>query len=295
MFQKLAGTVVLIVAAVLVLPAAAQNAEKKPAAQKTVSVSMETVVANVNGYAITMGDMVAAKSDLPAPYNQSPMQELFEPLLQEMIERRLIAGAAEDAKLAEDPGVVRRLRETRARILQEEFLRRAVEPAMTEDKLKARHEAMSKEGGEDEVHARHILVATKQEADANVAELEKGADFAELAKTKSTGPSSSKGGDLGYFKKSAMVPEFADVAFSLKPGEVSEPVKTQFGWHVIKLDDRRKSPPPPLESKINEIRQAIVTEEVRKIVMKLSETADIKVFNFDGSPRETPAIGNLKK
>lgn len=295
MFHQIAGAVALTVAVAVVAPAGAQTADKKAPESKADNVSMDTVVANVNGEAISMGDMMAAKNDLPAPYNQAAMKDLYEPLLKEMIERRLIAAAADKAELTKDPTIARRLKETRARILQEEFLRRRVEPALSDEKLRARYQATAQSGGEEEVHARHILVESKKDADAVIAELEKGGKFEELAKTKSTGPSGSKGGDLGFFKKSAMVPEFADVAFSLKAGEVSEPVKTQFGWHVIKLEARRKAPPPPFESKVKELRQAVVAEEVRKLIGELSKDADIKTFNPDGSPRKTPEIGNLSK
>lgn len=295
MFHRIAGAFALSVAATLVIPAAAQTTAKKAPEGRSSQIDMETIVAKVNGKPITMGDMVAAKNDLPEPYNDTPMQKLYEPLLREMIERRLIAAAAEEAKLFEDPAVARRLKETRARILQDEYLRRAVRPALSEDKLKVRYEATAKSGGEDEVHARHILVATKKDADAVVAALEKGADFIELAKRKSTGPSGSKGGDLGFFKKSAMVPAFADVAFSLKAGEVSEPVKTQFGWHVIKLEERRKSPPPPFSEKIEELRKIVMSEVVSKILAELSAGAEIETFNLVGSPSEASKTGTPSK
>jgi peptidyl-prolyl cis-trans isomerase C len=294
MFQIFTGAVALTVAVAVVSPAIAQKTDDKAPAAQSAQIDAKTVVANVNGHPITMGEMMAVQRNLPSPYNQAPIEELYEHLLKEMIERQLLVSAAEDAKLAEEPAVANRLQQTRAGILQEEFLRRAIGPALSEEKLRARYEALGQEGGEEEVRARHILVSTKPEADAIVAELDKGADFAELAKKKSTGPSGGKGGDLGYFKKGAMVPEFAEMAFSLKPGEVSEPVKTQFGWHVIKVEDRRKSPPPPFEAKVNEIRQAVVREEVQKVILVLAKEADIKAFNVDGSPRETPVIGNLE-
>lgn len=294
MFHHFAGAVALTAAFAVVLPANAQTATKKPAESTQVTVSMDTVVAKVNGETISMGDMVAARNDLPKPYNQAPMKELYEPLLKEMIERRLIASAAEKAGLAKEPAIARRLKETQARILQEEFLRRRIEPALSDEKLRARYQATAQSGGEEEVHARHILVESKKDADAVIAELEKGAKFEALAKAKSTGPSGSNGGDLGFFKKAAMVPEFADVAFSLKAGEVSEPVKTQFGWHVIKLEARRKAPPPAFESKVKELRQAVVAEEVRKLVGELVKGAKIETFNPDGSPGKTPELGNLK-
>ncbi|HZD24664.1 MAG TPA: peptidylprolyl isomerase, partial [Alphaproteobacteria bacterium] len=115
--------------------------------------------------------------------------------------------------------------------------------------------------------------------------------FAELAKSESTGPSGKQGGDLGFFKRGDMVPEFSDVAFSLKPGEVSQPVQTQFGWHVIKVEERRKAPPPSFAEREGALRNEAVQEVVVSTLKKLAAGAKITAYNPDGSERAMPEIG----
>ena len=138
---------------------------------------------------------------------------------------------------------------------------------------------------EEEVHARHILVATEDEAKALIAEIKKGAAFDKLAKEKSTDKASgAEGGDLGWFKKTDMVKEFADAAFDLKKGELTEtPVKTQFGYHVIKVEDRRKAPPPAFEEMADQLREEMAREAVTAQLDQLRSGAKIEKFNIDGS------------
>src|ERR1700733_12591710 len=134
------------------------------------------------------------------------------------------------------------------KVLMEALLKRTGESAMTDEAMhKVYDEAVKQMANEQEVHARHILVTTEDEAKAVAAALKKGADFAALAKDKSKDPSAADGGDLGYFTKDQMVPEFADVAFKLDKGQISDPVHTQFGWHVIKVEDKRTKPTPTFD------------------------------------------------
>jgi peptidyl-prolyl cis-trans isomerase C len=138
----------------------------------------------------------------------------------------------------------------------------------------------------EEVHARHILVGSEAEARDIIKQLDAGADFAELAKAKSTDPSAkTNGGDLGYFRRDAMVPEFAEAAFTIKPGTIDqEPVKTQFGWHVIKVEDRRQTVPPFAE-KEPELREQVAREIVTALVASARSGAKIERFNLDGTPK----------
>ena len=149
---------------------------------------------------------------------------------------------------------------------------------------------------EEEVHARHILVSTEDEAKALIAELKKGAAFDKLAKEKSTDKASgAEGGDLGWFKKSDMVKEFADAAFGLKKGELSEtPIKTQFGYHIIQIDDRRTAPPPALEELSDQIREELAREAVAAQLDKLRAGAKIEKFNMDGSKAEAAPAAPAK-
>ena len=141
----------------------------------------------------------------------------------------------------------------------------------------------------EEVHARHILVATEDEAKAVAEEIAAGADFAETAKARSTGPSGPRGGDLGWFAKGAMVPEFADAAFALKPGEVSAPVQTQFGWHVIKLEDRRVKPAPTFEEMREELTQQLQTKAAEAAVLAARESAEVE------RPENAPAASAIRR
>ena len=151
----------------------------------------------------------------------------------------------------------------------------------------------SKENLEEEVRAHHILLADEDAAKRLIADLKGGADFEALAKQHSTDPSAKEGGgDLGFFKRADMLPEFADAAWALKPGEVSQaPVKTRFGWHVIKLDERRQSPPPPFEQVRDELRQTMIQDGVRKVLEQAKTGVSIERFNPDGTPQApAPAV-----
>jgi len=141
----------------------------------------------------------------------------------------------------------------------------------------------------EEVHARHILVANEDAAKKIIADLKKGGDFAALAKQHSTDPGAQNGGDLGFFKKDDMVPAFAEAAFALKPGEISAtPVKTQFGYHVIKVEERRAAPPPSFEEAKEELRQRVIQEAVSKVSDAALAGAKVERMNLDGTaPRPT--------
>ena len=149
--------------------------------------------------------------------------------------------------------------------------------ATTDEAMKKVYEDASKQiTGEQEVHARHILVETEDEAKAVKAELEKGADFAELAKKKSKDPGASDGGDLGFFTKDQMVPEFSAVAFALEPGKISDPVKTQFGWHIIKVEEKRNRKAPDFDQVKGQIETYVTRKAQADYVAKLRETAKVE-------------------
>jgi peptidyl-prolyl cis-trans isomerase C len=149
--------------------------------------------------------------------------------------------------------------------------------ATTDDAMKKVYEQASKEiTGEEEVHARHILVETEDDAKAVEEELKKGADFAELAKKKSKDPGASDGGDLGFFTKDQMVPEFSSVAFSLEPGKISDPVKSQFGWHVIKVEEKRKRKAPEFDQVKSQIETYVTRKAQADYVGKLRDSAKIE-------------------
>jgi peptidyl-prolyl cis-trans isomerase C len=149
--------------------------------------------------------------------------------------------------------------------------------ATTDEAMKKVYEDAAKQiTGEQEVRARHILVETEDEAKAVKAELDKGADFAELAKKKSKDPGASDGGDLGFFTKDQMVPEFSAVAFALEPGKISDPVKSQFGWHIIKVEEKRNRKPPEFDQVKSQIEAYVTRKAQADYVAKLREGAKIE-------------------
>ncbi|MDA1100637.1 MAG: peptidylprolyl isomerase [Proteobacteria bacterium] len=254
--------------------------------------SDDRVVAVVKGSKILFRDVRLAQENLPQQYSGTPLAQIYKPLVQQLVERRLVLLAAEAENLAEKEDVASRIAQARDRILEQAYILDKVAAVATEEALQARYEAdkaMNK--GPDEVRASHILVETEAEADAIVAELQKGGDFAAVAKEKSKGPSGAQGGDLGYFAKDKMVPEFANAAFALKTGEISAPVKTGFGWHVIKVVDRRQGEGASFAERAPALRQAMAQTVVAEILTTLTKGADIQIFELDGSPGKLPAVG----
>ena len=239
----------------------------------------EEIVAKVNGAPINRAELGYFANELGDRLNRVPAKNRDKILIEQMIARQLIAQAAVKQNLDKTQEFKTRQEYYRLRALQEVYLNQVIEAKITEDTLKKTYrEGLAKIKPEMEVHARHILVKTEKEAKAISKELEDGADFVELAKKKSIGPSNVKGGDLGYFGKGQMVPAFADVAFALKAGEVSKPVKTRFGWHVIKVEDIRKKAPPTFKDIRESMRLALLRNQAIDTVKKLRETAKIEII-----------------
>jgi peptidyl-prolyl cis-trans isomerase C len=246
------------------------------------------VVATVDGAPVHRAEVEAAARALPDQMRQMPMQMLYGVLLDRVIDFRLLANEAERQKVGDDPAVGPALAEARAAVLREFLIQRTIEEGLTEEKLRARYEAKKAEEGfvREEVHARHILVPTEDEAKAVIEELQGGADFSEVAQARSTGPSGPAGGDLGFISREQVVPEFAEAAFALNAGETSqEPVQTQFGWHVIDVLERRNVE-PTYDETAPQLRQELAREIVTALVEDLRGDAEIERFNMDGSPME---------
>ncbi|MEZ5930609.1 MAG: peptidylprolyl isomerase [Alphaproteobacteria bacterium] len=254
------------------------------------STAGDAIVATVDDQEIHRSDVEAVMRTLPDQMRQAPIEQIYPMLLDRVIDFKLLEFEAEKSDLADDPDVQPALAQARAAVLRDAMLRRKVEEGSTDEALKARYEEMKKADGfaYEEVHARHILLASEDDAKAVITELEGGADFETLAKEKSTGPSGPQGGDLGYFRKGQMVPEFGDAAFAMEIGSTSsEPVQTQFGFHVIKVEDKRKVEPSFEESE-PQIRQDVAREIVTALVEDLRDGVSIKRFNLDGSPMAAP-------
>ncbi|WP_339849519.1 peptidylprolyl isomerase [uncultured Nisaea sp.] len=284
---------VLALGMTLALPAAAQTTsatpETKPAAQAAIDPAT-TVVATVDGEKIYLSEILLQIQQLPQQYQQAPMEQIYPPMLDRVIDSRLIAKAAREAGIQDRADVKERVEQAESGIISEVYMTEKVKETVGEDALRKRYEESIKDSAEqgEEVKARHILVASEEDAKAIIEELKKGADFAKLAAEKSTGPSGTSGGDLGYFTADAMVPEFSEAAFALKPGEITEaPVQTQFGWHVIKVEDRRAVQPPSFEQMQPQLAQEMTREILTKAIEELRAGVDIKRYGPDGSALQT--------
>jgi peptidyl-prolyl cis-trans isomerase C len=260
---------------------------QKPDARVSNAVPPENaVVARVDGAELHVSDVEAAQQSLPPQAQKLPLDQIYPILLDRMVDGLLITHAGRNEHLDQDPALQRRLKRYEDRLVQEAYLSRAIKNAETEDRLKARYATFVKDKtDQDEVHARHILVKTEAEAKSIISELDKGADFATLAKQHSTDPGAGSGGDLGYFGRSNMVKEFADAAFALPAGQYTKtPVKTEFGWHVIKVEDHRAAKPPSFEEARQEVSQLVAQDVVEAKLKELRSAAKIETFGLDGKP-----------
>jgi peptidyl-prolyl cis-trans isomerase C len=266
----------LALVAALTVPAAALRAQDSDA-----------VIARVNGVDIRQSDVALAQEEVGGnvPAQMTPDQKR-EYLITYLADVVVLAQAAEQQHLGDQPDVKREVAFERNKVLMEALLRNAGKAAQTDDAMhKVYDEAVKKMAPEEEVHARHILVATEDEAKAIEAQLKGGADFATLAKEKSKDPSgASNGGDLGYFTKDQMVPEFADAAFKLDKGQISEPVHTQFGWHIIKVEDKRIKPTPTFDEVKGQIENYVAHRAQAQLVDNLRKSAKIERLDQPPSP-----------
>ncbi|MBM3531003.1 MAG: peptidylprolyl isomerase [Alphaproteobacteria bacterium] len=255
-------------AAVLLLPAGGTPALSQA----------DPVVAKVNGAEIRQSDIDLAEEDLGQQAQQMTAEAKREYLVGYVADIMLAAKMAEGKKVTDQREFKQRLAFIRNKLMMELMLQAEGKAAATDQAMrKVYDEAITQMAAEMEVRARHILVATEAEAKAVLAELKKGTDFAELAKLKSKDPgAAAEGGDLGYFAKDQMVPEFADAAFKLEKGQLSEPVKSQFGWHVIRVEDKRKKPAPEFEKVKEQLETFVARRAQAEIVAKLREGAKIE-------------------
>lgn len=281
----LAGSLLLTVAA----PALAQN-PAGPAPQLVpappAASDPKTVVARVGAQTITAGDVAAAYADLPPEYQRVPFGTLYPQLLDQLVNRKLMLQAGMAQKLNEDAAVRAQVREFEDFAVQRAYLDRYIDSAVTEAMLRKEYAAtVGAEKGKDEVKASHILLQSEDDAKAVIKQLAGGADFAKLAREKSTGPSASNGGDLGYFGREQMVAPFAEAAFAMKDGETSAaPVKTQFGWHVIKVTGRRTPPPPAFEEVRDDLHDRLTRDALAAHIAELRKATPVETFNPDGTP-----------
>ena len=254
-------------AAAMLLAAAPARAQDDP------------LIAKIDGVEIRQSDLAMAEEDLgqniPPQIQGDAKKDYLVAYLTDLI---LVAKAGEAKKVPDTKDFKARLAYTRNKLLMESVLQSEAKAAVTPDATKKVYdEAVKQMSDEQEVRARHILVPSEDEAKTILAELKKGTDFAELAKQKSKDPgAAAEGGDLGYFTKEQMVPEFAEVAFKLDKGQLSDPVKSQFGWHIIKVEDKRKKPAPDFAQVKDQVETYVQRKAQADFITKLREGAKVE-------------------
>ncbi|NDW46473.1 peptidylprolyl isomerase [Ruegeria sp. PrR005] len=239
-----------------------------------------TVVARVNGEEITLGHMIIARATLPQQYQQLPDEVLFEGILDQLIQQTLLKQVQNGRTPLQ---VVLSLENEERSLLAGETIDQIMASVTTDEALQTAYDAKYADGfGEDEFNASHILVPSEDEAKAVKDLIDNGADFAATAREKSTGPSGPNGGELGWFGAGAMVPEFEAAVMELEVGKVSVPVQTQFGWHVIKLNDKRKSTAPELDEVREELAGQIQQDAIEARLADLTRDGNIEKPDLGG-------------
>jgi peptidyl-prolyl cis-trans isomerase C len=261
----------LLIAAWPAAPAQAQAQAQAPA-------QGDKVVAKVAGVEIRESDLAMAEEDMGQQVQQLEGAAKRDALVAYVADVILAAKAAEAKKVTDQKDFKSRIAFIRNKLAMEMLLVQEGKAAATDAAMKKVYEeAVKQQGNEQEVRARHILVPTEAEAKTILAEIKKGTDFAEMAKQKSKDPgAAAEGGDLGYFTKDQMVPEFADQAFKMNKGDVSDPVKSQFGWHIIKVEDKRTKPAPTFEAVKEQVEQYVTRRAQAEYITKLRETAKVE-------------------
>jgi len=245
----------------------------------------DPTVATVDGKDIKRSDLVALKSGLSQEMSQVPLEAVYDDVLDYAITMELLGKQAREAGLDKASAYLKRLHQEQNRLLFEAFVQRRIDTEVTDEALKAVYDKqVASAPAEEEVRARHILVRSEEEAKAIIAKLKDGGDFAQLAQGTVDRGSAAQGGDLGYFTKGRMVPEFEAAAFALKPGETTQaPVQSQFGWHIIRVEDRRPAKPESFEQMEPKLRKEMVDAIYTKAVEEARAGAEVKRFKIDGS------------
>jgi peptidyl-prolyl cis-trans isomerase C len=242
----------------------------------------DTVIAVVNGYQIRASEVRMAFDDVVGQLPNLPTKLRYPFVVEFLVERHLLAQLANKDGLAETDDYKRRLAAYQAKALRDSYLAQTISPTITEDEIKKVYEEEAKKLTETErIRARHILVASEKEANAVIEKLNGGAAFADMAKQFSLDGSKDYGGDLGYFTAPEMVPEFSKAAFALEKGKFTAPVKTDFGWHIIKLEDRKMGAAQPFDQVKTAIRNVLVRQKVQDKLASLRDVAKVEILDED--------------
>ncbi|CAN7674908.1 peptidylprolyl isomerase [Aminobacter aminovorans] len=264
------------------LPLVAQETAPAPqaAAPAAAAVDPNAIVATINGENVTEADITLAEQDLGQQFGNLPPEQRRAAALSSIIEIRLMAAQAVEKGLDKDADFQRRVAFLDQRALHGELVEKEVAGKITDDEIRARYDKeIAAQKPVNEVHARHILVKTKEEADAIIKKLEGGEDFQKLANENTTDPSGkTSGGDLGFFGPGQMVPEFEKAALALEVGAYSkEPVQTQFGWHIIKVEDKRAQQPPAFETVKDQVRSLLIREKYIELVKQVRTAGKVEI------------------
>lgn len=258
-----------------------------PAAAQDQNVTRDTVVATVNGQDITVGHMLVLRARLPQQYQQLPNEMLFTVILDQLVQQAALGTTTDGLS---DVARIMLENEERA-LLATEAVEAITAEKVTEEAVAAAYEEQYLNAPEEtEYNASHILVETEEEAQALVESLRGGADFAETARETSTGPSGPNGGNLGWFGLGMMVPPFEEAVVALEVGAISDPVETQFGWHVITLNETRVKTAPPLEEVAEELRSGLQTAAVGEALEALM--GEIEITRAEPGEIDPAVIGN---
>lgn len=256
----------------------------------------DVVVAIVDGEQILSSELIQSFQSLPRQHRQRGLRAVYGQLLEQLVENRLLTIHGRLNNLAGDPEVKALVKTAEDAIIARTYMNRLISQSLTEDALRARYDELAKNTpAREEVHARHILVNTEDEAKEVIKMIKGGQPFEEVAKTHSKDPAGPQGGDLGYFQVGDMVKPFSDVAFGMKPGQMTDtPVKTEFGWHVIKVEDRRNSSAPPFARVMPQIRRDLGRRIAADILNQARAGAKIERFTLDGQPLPPPSPAQPK-
>ena len=256
----------------------------------------DPVVAKVNGVEIKESDLKAAEEDIGAQLPPMAPEAKKEYLITYVSDMILVSKAAEAKKLGDTADFKRKLANARTKLLMEALLQNEAKAAVTDDAMKKVYaDAIKDVGSEQDVSARHILVESEDDAKKVAADLNGGGDFVAIAKERSKDPGSKdQGGDLGFFGKDQMVPEFAEAAFKLEKGQTSDPVKSQFGWHIIRVDDTRTKQPPSFDQVKDQIESYVQRKAQADLIQKLRTEAKIEKVGGDKPEAAAPAAPAAK-
>lgn len=237
------------------------------------TLTADSVVATVNGTEITLGHMLMVRASLPDQYQQLPDDVLWDGIMDQIVQQTVLS---QQDSGEETRRIKLALENERRALLAAQVIEGIVGDAITDEAVQAMYDENYLQGEQsEEYNASHILVETEEEAAAIVEELNGGADFAEVARAKSTGPSGPNGGQLGWFGAGMMVPEFQTAVEELEVGEISGPVQTQFGWHVIILNEKRTKEAPALEAVRGEIENQLSQQAVTQKIDELTDAATV--------------------